>query len=105
MNPRNDLLGFIFLSLTHWYNTIDTFTMFLNDGKSIKHFVWPGLLRDSQTPNENRLIAFPKKPCPSQDSNPACSDRVPLLYRLRHHHCLIRGLICCIIISSLGYMA
>ena len=30
---------------------------------------------------------FPKKPSPSQDSNPSCLDRMPSFYRLCHHHC------------------
>ena len=32
-----------------------------------------------------RIDLQPKKPSPSRDLNPACSDRKLLLYRLRHH--------------------
>ena len=49
--------------------------------------------RNSPTPSENRLIAFPIKPSPSRDSNPARSDRMPSLYHLRHHHCPIIDLL------------
>ena len=43
------------------------------------------LFRDSP-PGENTFIAFPKKPSSSRDSNPARSDRMLLLYHLRHYH-------------------
>ena len=42
--------------------------------------------RESPLPSENRQH-FRIKPSPSRDSNPACSDRMPSLYHLRHHHC------------------
>ena len=53
-----------------------------------KSMFYDPFFRDCPAPSENRLIAFPKKPSPSQDSNPAHSDRMPPLYNLRHHHCL-----------------
>ena len=31
-----------------------------------------------------------KKPSPSRDSNLVCTDRMPWLYHLRHHHCPVR---------------
>ena len=55
--------------------------------KSIQHSI-PHSFRKSPAPSKNRLAAIlnRKNPSPSQESNPAFSDRMPLPYRLRHHH-------------------
>ena len=47
------------------------------------------IIRKSPMPSKNRLTAVLNKKSlsPSLDSNPACSDRMPLLYRVNHHHC------------------
>ena len=44
----------------------------------------------SPAPRENWFAAIlnQEKPSPSRDLNPACSDRMPLLYCLRHHRSL-----------------
>ena len=50
----------------------------------ILHFI-----RKSPTLRKTRLTAALSKKCQSasQDSNPACLDRLPLLYQLCHQHC------------------
>ena len=47
--------------------------------KSMQHSI-PHSFRKSQAPSENRLAAIlnRKNPSPSRESNPACSDRMPL---------------------------
>ena len=81
---------FIFLGalvqLSLVYNFFIFFIRIGNQKEELKYCSFYGLFdRKSPTPSENSDNLIRKSPSLSRDSNGACSDRKPLLYRLRYH--------------------
>ena len=92
MGLSRPLFGFISL-LVHWLQLMDWHTIIDNeDWKQerrieVSLIVWSktSLIEKAQSPARIEGQSDPKKAMATWDSNPARSDRMPLLYGLRYH--------------------
>ena len=92
MGLSRTLFGFISL-LVHWLQLMDWHTIIDNEDRKqerrieVSLIVWSktSLIEKAQRPARIEGQSDPKKAMATWDSNPARSDRMPLLYGLRYH--------------------